>query len=1715
MKRWQFICFNFSAVSFFTFLVMAPIAYFFIFPAIIQTQLNNQNINQVTINRVAIGNFTDNKIGFLVRGHLPAVNPLPLKAATGDMTMYLHQRGNPDNCLFAIKVPGLQIQLNKPIQLDLDGSLSSDKCSTADTAALMAAFSAGNITRGFEFQIRVRVPIKLFGITIYPGLPLYKNLGAYEQSNVLVPSLTSILNLGPSYLKRTSDGDGMNAMLLSQFPNDVINIPLNDSNGNPLLPALHIETLDVGMDDLGIAVNTTIWLENPLKMDISDISDLSFGLRIEGYNTLNIAIAKLDLPFYNVTDGAFPLGLAIRIGFAGIAPTDMAAAIHAVVQKVIVDGDPDISTQVIGPVHINGVAFVNEITNPLAVDLPVGAILRAFHIDKLHDVLSLSGVLDLVGHANFGASVTSQQIVVPLAVSVGRPCQLPAAIVVPYNVSATVAYDGVSATRLSLWGVEFDTDNTTFTIKTTLALEPINTYAAADAIANAINPILGATPQNSHVDIVDLSFFENGDQPFTWSEELFNRTTLTIPIPAIINVDEIVSLLTHNYQSIPASIGALALAELEDQPGFNAIGHATVQLPDLLASVTSVNLNVGFIQMNATVEDVNAAGIVLPNGLIFNPGFPVDINASAILSRDPALPPKIQSLVSSFLSTQALPSYAGITGLIFGPSASQAFVTFSKIKVQLSTAKFQGWAARAYAGLSTTLLQPGMVKVQGVDLDVVTSRNLTVGLAATLKNPVNISVALGSTALDVTLDDGQLAHVVLPPLSIDLGTGQIAVKTSIGVATGANGMSAKIATLVNQVLNSSPTALVMAIKSLVLTPASGNPAGVIDQLNTVKIQLPTPLVNDIITRPIGNSPIDLSALYPTPDILKQLNIAPSAASLGTSPGAALNASASFGYINPLALSAHCGYFEAAVAIGGHDFVVSRVSGVNLVRGAGNMSLGVNLAFNQGDADLPATVNLFLQNFIAGSIAPYVEVKGIYFGSSADDRNDLFSAIDANLNNITKTIHTGEIVSDLLAASPIKFPAHVNDLVAQAQNALQGTITLNTLPQRALGVGANAKLTFGFPLTVELGYLSTHIGIQGNPLLAFSLPNGLTVDSSVVNLNTTIPFEDDDAADRAVGNLFANFFEGIALRTTIDARSVVIGASPYDTIRAFSQLNVSLPLDNLIALDGPTDVTSLLSTTKPVIGSVNAETRPGRNLGLSADISIVSPIQIQANIGYLASDIAINAQPLLRLSLPTGINVDATGGASHLAVNTALAFTDTDATQTVVAQVANNFFFRQHLGASIGIGGLTLGNSPFDTITALQYVDLPVNLERTLGILGIPLPFRLASALAGTNAKISSVTLHTVPDKSLFAAAAASFSVPFPISARIGYAAASAGLNGQPLANAIVPGIAITATGLTAATNASATLQFTDTDATQTQVATVVNNFLNANSIGGQASVANLFVGNSNSAADKLTILNKVNIVVDLDDVAHGLGFQVPFNIEDLASTIGTTHLGTIDVATIPNRAMSVAAGADFTLPLSFPVDIAIGYLYASSAVDGNPAVDLDASSGIAFNTLNGPRAAAGVKATLRFVDNEATRDSVADLVHQAFHATNGEIDGTVGANTIRIGYSAMDLITAFQKVDVTLQLANIVKQIGVEVPIQLSQLAENFNAKVAGASIATLPGRTLGVGAAAQFAMALPVSINFQTGYFHTGTTVGEQPLAYFDLGGLSITTDGQENHLN
>ncbi|KAI8823621.1 uncharacterized protein EV422DRAFT_362442 [Fimicolochytrium jonesii] len=1708
-RRWQFIVIHVLLFWAIFLIIMIPVGYFVVIPKMVQHELNKQKLSDVKLERLSIGSYSAQQLGFSVKAQLPAPHWLPITVEIGETDVQLNKRGDEKTKLLNLHIPGLKATLNKGLVIDMDGNVGTLDANMAATSKLVQQLSSPEGINNVELQARGKFPIKMFGITWYKGLELYLNLGMIDHFD---SKLLTILKGAPTFLKNP---DVNKKMALSFKQEDMISI-LTDIG----FPQINIQALDVVMNDAGITIATTIFMENPTKLALAKVQGLTFGLELEDQLMAKAKVHELAL----VPNEINKLDLVVELSFddPAISKDKVSKTISAVLWKLLAVGDTDsLKVAIAGPIGLGAAEWVGGITGPLKLYLPMKEILDGLKFGEIRKLLTLEGVSQIAAGTKISANVLSDSINVPATMALPRLVPLPKKININYNISASLYGGDQRALGLNLWPLSIETSSKDMKISTTVVLTPENSQAAAVALAAAINPLLAAQPKPSTLNLKDLAFFAapaagQAPKPFGWSDTLFKDSTIGVPLPPIVCIPCLLDMLTKNGTEIPFGIVSLAIEQLLNAPGFSAIGAANVNFPDTLPQITA---DLGYASLDLAVEQVPAASAVLPQGLKFFPGTgPVPLNAQAILSRDPALPGKVQNLVNSLFHEGAGPSSVGITNLIFGPSANTSFVTFSKINIELNTTSFAGLIDRLTATAKSTLLKPGMIHATALDLEVVSATEVNVGIGADFVNPVNITVSVGNIDLDALIDDARLLSLALPPLKLALGPGGLNIKAGLQLATGADGMAQKIATLVNDVVSGGQISNLFGITNLVLSPpgtrGTANPA-IIDQIKTVKITMPPSVINEMLANP-ADSPLDLSNILPSADLIDKLAIGPQAATLETLPGGVIAVSGSVGYNNPLAISAKIPFVQLEITLGGHDFVVAQISDIVLSRGQAVMTFKVVLIFNQNDPELPEIVAQFVNNFLAGHIDPAPGVKGVLFGGSPQSVNDLLSAVDVNLAPITDTIDTNALIDRAMSMLPFKFPMHPSELVNSALGAVEGVIDIQTLPQKTLGVKMNVGLKLPFALTVNIGYFEVALGINSHPLLRLILNSGVHITGggvSQMNVDALIPFEDDEDAQRSVGNLVANFFQGSSLDTVLNIGNIRIGASANDIINAFTKVQLNLNSDALIALDGPSDIFSLMGNMHPDIGGLTIETRPGNNLGLIVAMGINLPLRITAHVGYLGAHLSLNSFPMLDFLLPQGIEIQAPNGVTQLNLNTQLQFVDTEQTQIAVNELLNRLVRGQHLATVLGIGRLAIGANAGDLITALSKVELPADLERGMAVMGMPVPFSIGGTIRGLDTNIKSVKMYTAAGHSLLVNAAADFKLPLPVSLRLGYAALSANVDNNPLADATVGGgISITrdAAGRgNLVVPQDINLLFTDNRATQEAIRDLVDAVLFTGDVKSSAGVKNVHLGNSAAEGDRLTIVNKIDVTLAVREVLEAAGMHIPLSLPQLGGMM--SNMGTITARTMPAKTLAIEAGADLSF-FGLPLDVNIGHVAAKANLDGQvntarPVCDVQVPSRIIVNAGN---KLVDVKANIIFTDNENTQEEVNKLVQQALGSDH--LDAIIGANGLELGESATDLITAFSLVNIRLAAQKLVTDMGVHLPIEFTQVAGNMDLAVKSAGIRTDVGQVLHANATAEFNLALPISIVFQTGYFHAAALLQDQQLTEINLPqGIALSTIGEK----
>ncbi|KAJ3183539.1 hypothetical protein HDU87_006864 [Geranomyces variabilis] len=1702
-KSWQFYALHAVVIGFVLTIILVPAIYCVVVPHIIQGKLDEMDTSALTITKMDVLSWNPDGLRFAFSTALPAQMFIPLHVKLGAMAATIGNKNDFGSGWAQANIPELSLRINEEMKLDMEGDLVVKD--VTGLQGLIRDMSSKTGVSGLVIRAKFPATIEVWGIKFYKNLPLHKDL--------VVPALASGLQGLYDALPNALRAKNLNYLIRRQVvPNDLLTFP------NTTLPDIAIQEIGINMTDSGLSLRLGVAFENPTVIAVK-LPTTTAGLTIQ-----NQTIAFVTLRDVELTSGLNNMTMGLDVAFAASEGQAMGKLVGSVINYLIgKDDGEDLSPSVVGPVSMTGTDFVAGVTKPMALSLPVQAALEAFHIDKLKGLLSADS--GLLASTNFSASVTSTQIGAAVALALPRLIPLPP---IDFNYVTSVSVQG--AMNVLVQPIQIRTDLEKMTVTTAATVVPVNSDQAATDLANTINPILQSNPQPSSINLSGLSFANpsaastggnatTGVAGFTWANTVFKSTVMPVPLPGIC-VKCMVETLTKNGTSLPVDLRSMDVHQLTDVSGFAATGQIGVKYP---AALTRLDMNIGYasVAVNVGGAQVPLIGVELPTGLKFVPDptgneTAVSLAARMVVQRDPRLSSALQSFVDGFVSDAAptdLSTSVMITAIQFGASATDHFNAFSKIAVSIDAHDFRDMAVTIGKALAHEAFSEKLVTMNDISVDIVAPTQVNLGVKAQVRNPVDIGLSIGRVSLVADLDDTMLSGVNVSPITLATGTGAFALNVVTSLATGANGMADKVAGLVQSILSGTEPTTVLGVNGFTMfTAGNGTSANAsvvnIDQFSSLKLHIPPSMLRHII------GAVDISALFGTTDnILDGFGVALARGSIATLPQATVAFEAGLSLANALPVSARVPYVQIIMTLNGLDFVVVDVLNITLIaRGTAFMQPSVSMRFvdTNGIQDQVAT---FINAFIDGHVMEGVGVKSILFGNSAQSTNDLLSAVNLDMTKLTQGIDTSALIAagfSMLLGKDISFPMDLVELIHTISELAVGTIHVETLPGKAVSADLGGmKLALPFTLDANIGTLGANVGVNGASLMSLGFPSGIKMATSQITaLAPLVQFTDEEPARDKLAEVARWLFEAVATDASFDVRSLTLGLSMADRITSFDKVQLAIPVSRL--LKPQADISPLLGMFAPSITKVDIATAPGNAMSLAAGLQMTSPIQIAANIGWVGVHVGIDNNPLVDVGLPN-LALAASTGATALNVATTLAFKDTDATRDAVARMVDGVVNGgDAVNTAIGVGSLVLGGSEQDVITAFSKMEIPFRLTTLLNRFGVKTPIDYAQAKDFLSIAVLHAGVNVNSGKSVAVDASANIAViPFPTTVNIGHLGASVGINDKPLIEVNLPGgihIDSNTTGI------SADVAFVDNSGTQYALADAVDGLLNGPKINGAVDVRNLQLGYS--AQDRITLLDKVNLRIDLDALCAGVGLAVPLDITQVLGSSNPT-VGTLHVKTLPKQTMAITASADLKLPLPFPVDLHVGYVFAGATLGTeraamHPLADFSLPSGLA---LHDSAFAADFAASLVFRDQEATRDAVAEIVDGLFNS--GIKDGWLGVNGIEIGASNNDLITAFSKIRIDLSLVRILEQMRVPSPLDINNIAGRLNATLGEVAVATAPAASLDVTATLGFTLPLPFAITFDTGFFGARTILNGVALAGMSMPGLSFAAgDGGRSEL-
>ncbi|KAG0032771.1 hypothetical protein BGZ82_006402, partial [Podila clonocystis] len=417
------------------------------------------------------------------------------------------------------------------------------------------------------------------------------------------------------------------------------------------------------------------------------------------------------------------------------------------------------------------------------------------------------------------------------------------------------------------------------------------------------------------------------------------------------------------------------------------------------------------------------------------------------------------------------------------------------------------------------------------------------------------------------------------------------------------------------------------------------------------------------------------------------------------------------------------------------------------------------------------------------------------------------------------------------------------------------------------------------------------------------------------------------------------------------------------------------------------------------------------IGIDANVAVRNfSIPAKLNVGYLGLGLGINGVSIVDVAIPKLV-LGSSGADLTIVTHVDVTLKDTDAAQTVVADLVSSVVAGQAPQGTIVVSDIAFGASASNVFTFLQDVQISIPISKILSLVPVTPGTNATSILNQLSLQSADINMKNPPRIGADIAIAL-LGYMFDAQLLLNYVGVTAFLDTTQLATVDVPTIKL-ASGLNQITlAASALVQLASGSAIQAKVAAIAAQVMGSS----PAQNVNLVVSNllfGGSTTNSFHILDKVKVSVPLAPYIQQLTEIVGGIIGGGGNSTGAPAV------TVKNLAISATGAND----LSVAVSAAIGGLGSKISV-AMPYVGLQVNAngaGLVYPAINNLQLVNGnLDLTLALPFQSGTKNFVSSLstpVSQLLFTTVGTVPGSVVVNNIKFGASpgqAFDLAATIQ-----------------------------------------------------------------------------------------------------
>ncbi|CAI2168549.1 9111_t:CDS:2, partial [Funneliformis geosporum] len=1328
LSKSKFILIHFMMISFLFTIILAPLVYFIIIPAILRYKIKKLDLNRITIDYMDVKEWKSNGLKFSLKAIIPKQFFLPMQTKLAALNLTLHDANSIS--LLKISVPEMEINIGKPIVLEFEGDVIFKETGLNN---LIGKFSQPDGLQETSISADTQITVQMWGVTWYKNLDVKRILKIPK----LDGNLMSLWNNLPKFLlsqkiqevmvaKQTVDTGGVNA-IDSNKPLIIDGIVFWQIL--PGFPPINIKALDIVFTDAGPSITLKALMMNPTVLSVI-LPDTTFGLQLE-----NSYLATIDVKGFNLTQGLNDLDLNLRFTFDEnriVSPDQLSNSISEAIGKLLeVDEvDEGLRFNIIGPVVFKDVDIIREITEKLSLALPINEIIENNKL--LINLLNAKGIENLLHKIHLDIKVQGDQIIIPAVITIPSFLPLPPSFEFKYNISFGIFKGEQNALTVALSEISM-TNGETLKVQITVTITPNNTLEAADALASIVNPSLFGNI--SSADIKNFEILKETGETFPWVDRLLDRSSLNIPIPGF-NTTSIINMMTQNGTNLPAKIIEMEVMQRSDVAGFDINGIVAIEYPPIFPIIT---ISIGYVDASIFIDDKLLTTAKLPNGIEYAAGEnATNIVASTMFNKDDRLKSTIADLVISMKEMHII----SLSGVKLGSSEVQNFVTFSKVVVPIDLSTLRSTIKTTIKTISQSIQQQtGLLSITGVDFAVISSNSLSVNAQTNLNNPTNIKANIGSVSFITTLFYGELVNLTISPIKFSLEKCQLNLQMKIELVNGKNGMSDNILKLYNDLIDTEGNfRSIIGIKSLMIFPPltqsenSNVTLATIDQFFNVHITIPPSYIPAEKLRSINllemiknpqNIMIDISGLLPTSETTFAIPTI-SSISVETKENSQLQIQSAINYTNPLPISARIPFFGATIVLDGKNLVTFGINQFDVARNEGNMNIVLLMRFDN-TVGTKTAVNDFIKNILNGKIKQKIELSGIYFGGTNEEDNDSLSSLSLPLP--TDLIDVKLTKDKIFELSPIKLPINLNELLSCLQ---LHSVDITTFSDRILSLQIGAKLNLPFEIKVDIDYFVIN-GItldhtQFTFIEIFGIKNQ-GVEINDISLGIQCAFNNEESIPQSVKNIYISLINGEFISTIGGINGIAFGISKEDSVRTLEQISLSTGIGNLITgqlnlndsvSDIHNDNNSILISmdqgsislnipklVQMVISQLEINFLPGKIIEIIITTSISIPFSLTMNIGFAGLGIFLDDLSTVDILLSAMSKKDS------VSITTLVIINDSDELANKLGELTQDFINNTPLKGNFVIRNPIIGISNDDNINALSLISLELSLERLI------------------------------------------------------------------------------------------------------------------------------------------------------------------------------------------------------------------------------------------------------------------------------------------------------------------------------------------------------------------------------------------------------------------